>query len=167
MAPTNNNKVPVKAVQLFIDNMNKVFEQNKAAIDQCSTNLKDLTKTLTETLNILNQNPSNEDLDRVLEEAKDRLEDIINETPSNEELGRLISTNTNKLSSMITIVKTVTIVLVSCVGIAIFGSQLLFSWNADKIVDKIEKETKIEESVTKTSVEKKVDKILEKMDEAD
>jgi hypothetical protein len=117
-----DNKVPFKVVQLFIENTNKIFENSNKTVDQCSVELKDMTKSLTETLNIINRNPSNQDIE-------DKL-DIIN----------------NKVLSMITVIKTVSLILGLCMAAAIFGSQLLFGHNYEKIVEKIEADHRIDQS---------------------
>lgn len=148
----NNNRVPVKAVQLFIDNMNRLFEQNKEAVESCGRDLKDLTKNLSETLNILNQNPTNREIEDKLDQSN------------------------RCISSMLTVIKTVSVVLGLCIAAAVFGSQILFNHNYEKIIDRINSDKtfieKIENPVgskhyemEKGPLEEKVDKILEKMED--
>lgn len=105
----NNNRTPLRVVQLFIDNMNKIFEQNQRSLDVCNEEIRNLTGQLTQTVTLLNQNPSNQEIQKAIEE------------------------NTTTTLKMITIVKTACTILLISVGLAVFGSQLLFSMSSKSI----------------------------------
>jgi len=137
MAEIDNNRTPVEVVRLFIETTTKLFEQNKDAIDHSTDEIKDLRDKITKTVNILNQNPSNA-------EIEDKLD------------GSIARTNT-----MITVVKVAVALVALCGILAVFGSQMLFRMNVHKELEK--NNLVVREKSTDT--EKKIDWLFEKFKE--
>jgi len=137
MAEIDNNRTPVEVVRLFIETTTKLFEQNKEAIEHNTDEIKDLRDKITKTVNILNQNPSNAEIEVKLVES-------------------IARTNT-----MITVVKVAFALLIFCGILAVFGSQMLFKMNVHKELEKNNLVVK-ERSV---DAEKKIDWLFEKLKE--
>jgi len=108
MVTGNNNRTPVEVVRLFIETTTKLFEQNKEAIEHNTNEIKDLRECLTKAVNILNQNPSNAEIEGKLDIS-------------------ITQTNT-----MITSVKVAVALIVLCGVLAVFGSQVLFKAHMNK-----------------------------------
>ena len=132
-----DNRTPVEVVRLFIETTTKLFEQNKGAIEHNTDEIKDLRECLTKTVNILNQNPTNA-------EIEDKLVESITRT-----------------NTMITAVKIAVALFILCGTLAVFGSQMLFKMNVNKELKK-NNQVVMERS---TDTDQKIDWLFKKFKE--
>ena len=136
---SRNNRTPVEVVRLFIETTTKLFEQNKDAIEHSAVEVKDLRDKVTETVNILNQNPTNQ------------------------EIMVKLDTTTARTNTMITVVKTAFTILTICVALSVIGSQLLYKSSMVKIKNELSYMIKNRVSVEGPDLE--YDRIIKKMEE--
>ena len=109
----NNGRVPIKIVQLLLDNMKLEF---KISQEKISNEVDELTKALIAVLNKTNSSDGSADNKLTLIE--------------------------NKISKMILVVKVAFGMLMIAVMLAIFGSQILYKQSANTLIEKIIKEDK-------------------------
>jgi len=120
----NNSKVPVKIVQLLIDNVKLELKNSQETINR---EIDELTKAMVIVINKINSS------DGILKEKLDLIK--------------------NKISKMILVVMVSFTVLMGAVALAVFGAQLLYEHNTKVFMEKVVRDDKrITEKELKTII---------------
>lgn len=130
----NNSRVPVKIVQLLIDNVKLELKNSQETINR---EIDELTKALTTVINKISN--------------------------SDKTLGSKLDPITVKIDKMILVVKVVFVMLATAVLLAAFGSHMLYKHNVNVLVKEAVKEES-KENITRSELKDIISDYLKEME---